>query len=290
MLDDQIPQALKLTIFRILVRPTLPLYPPEISREEIIKTAITTSAPLRTRENSTWKIGNIGVEGNYIYLRIGRIRLDHQSILNQTGDFVDTENEVAPYSHVFINTSTGTCSISRNADLSYYTENISLKLAKILNETLKHENIAAEIELEAIKDPIQFITKIQSAHLVTKFWVTVKRPNPLDVNRDFWQPTSKVLEDLNGNESTTEWNGNALNVNQSGVADIVSTAATTGGNAGATIKKNPNSPLLPITMTSNLTKVATSARESIRNIFNEISEAYNLVRSRGQRDESGPEE
>ena len=289
MLDEQIPQALKLTLFRILVRPTMPLYPLEIPREEIIKTAATAPLSLKTRKNSTWKIGNVRIEEQYIYLRIGRIRLDHQSILDSTGDFVDTENEVAPYSHVFINTAIGICSISRNVDLSYLTESISIVLTKLLNESLNRRDIAAEIELEPIKDPIEFIIKLQSAHLVTKLWVTVKRPNPLDVNRDFTLPTSRVLEELNGDESTTGWSGNALNVRQPGVVDIINSAATTGGNARATIKKNSNSPLLPITMTSNLARLGTFSRESIRNIFNEISESYNQIRTRGRNNDSGPE-
>jgi hypothetical protein len=69
---------------------------------------------------------------------------------------------------------------------------------------------------------------------------------------------------------------------------IINSAATTGGNAGATIKRNPKSPLLPITMASNLTKFSTTAKESIQKIFQEMLEIYNQIKTKGLDNDSGP--
>lgn len=139
-----------------------------------------------------------------------------------------------------------------------------------------------EIIIETIKDPTEFILKLRSAYQVSKFWVTVKRPNPLDANREFAQPTSRVLEAIGGNESKTEWTGSALNVQQDLVADIVHSAATTGGSAGATIKGTSTARLVKISIKSNVARFGTAANLLIQQIFLDIQAQYRYVRGRGE--------
>ncbi len=282
MPDVQIPQALQLTMFRIKVYPTLPLFTEPFSRPEILKSAIEHCPEISTRRGSAWHVGNISFIENQIYCRVGRTRLGYSSVIDEQGNFIDTESETAPYSHVFIEAELGVCAISRNPELSYETERISNYLQKLLNEAINNIDINFEIKIETIKDPTEFISKLRSAYQVNKLWVTIKRPNPVDVNREFARPTSRVLEAIGGSESKTEWTGSSLNVQQDLVADIVHSSATTGGSAGATIKGTSTSRPVKISIKSNVARFGTAANLLIQQIFLDIQAQYRYVRGRGE--------
>jgi hypothetical protein len=230
--------SITFTMFRITVHRdrNLPLLPvtqpaPEILRHALVELASPTDARMR------WRIGNLSpIDTSAFYFCFGRTGQTNLPQTNDAGDFVEQKHAVAPFAHVVVDTTLEVCAIAKSPKLSPHVETVGRALSINLCRSEFVKQALAEIELATIKDPQEFLDKLRSAHSVRRFWVTVRRPNPFDVEADFVRPTSKIVESLGANEAKTEWVGDTLNVEQDQVEEIVKSAAACGGDSGATVR------------------------------------------------------
>lgn len=268
-------------IFRITTHPKGSLIPLPDKPEKLLHKIIQGQLTTRFRSNSTWHIANnIHVE-NFSYFRIGKIVKSKISILNEDGNFADQTSEEAPYSHVFLIRDYGVIGISKNIHLSPKYNLIGEKIVQILNDSDITRDLNFEFQLRDIYDSSDFFARLGSAYSVKTLWVLLKRKNPWDINELFVKPTTTVLESLAGNEVKTEWTGPALSVDQPEVKDIVTSAAATGGDAGATVKDLEHGKYKRIRLKKGLITLDFDAGTLYLRVFQEILSKYLEVRHGG---------
>ena len=91
----------------------------------------------------------------------------------------------------------------------------------------------AEFEVAPIFDPTDLIAYLGRARAVSRFWVTFKRPNPFDADRDFQRPLQNVLVQSGGTKGKAQLEGENLIVES--LEKMARAAAATGDDAGATM-------------------------------------------------------
>jgi hypothetical protein len=184
-----------------------------------------------TRKGTAWHIGNLfNIDQDAIYLRIGKIAKSKIGIYDD-GAFIDKEFEQAPYTHVVVDVRLELCAIAKKTQLLPKPAGIAKQFARLLKESADTHNLQVErFEIEELKDPQEFIEYLRTSYSVSEFWVTFKRPNPWDANRDFHQPMSRLLEQSEGQEGQTKLRGETLKPDV--LEELARSAASGGDDAG----------------------------------------------------------
>lgn len=224
---------LEFQLFRIKVYPSeqLQVFEKIKSQQEILKEVILSLPSAEFRKDIVWHIGNISlIDNNGLYFRVGRITKSTIEVYHD-GNFVDAEFEAAPYTHVILDVLLGICAIAKKTKLSPKTIGIANQFIRLLNESDANKHRQAKFEIAAINDPEDFIIHLRRAYVISKFWVTFSKPNPWDVNEDFYKPMEKLLRESGGEKGKTELVGQ--NLKPDGLEDLARTAASTGNEAGA---------------------------------------------------------
>jgi hypothetical protein len=226
---------LEFQVFRISVffNQQIGMFNTEISRSEVLKNIILSKPDLIKNSEKIWHIGNVLEIGNStIYFRIGKTSKLTVELFHE-GNFVESEFETSPYTHVVLNTKLEICAIAKKIKLSPTISGISHRLIELFKNSsfIKNQNI--ELDIKAIKDPTDFISHLKSAYSVKKFWVTLSPPNAFDVDSDFTKPLSKITKELKAESAKAELRG--TNLDQNKLESISRSAASLGNNLSALI-------------------------------------------------------
>jgi hypothetical protein len=188
----------------------------------------------------TWHVGNISdLDESGMYFALGRTTRSTVEMYDPTsGNFVEAEFETAPYTHVICDTSLEVCGIARKSRLAQTAAGIARQLQNLLNASTS-ESTRWRFEVSAISDPEEFIAQLRAAYVVTRFGLTFTLPNPFDVNKDFQEPMERLLRDADGQRGKTLLNGKDLDTDV--LEELARSAAATGNDAEATIKRTANS-------------------------------------------------
>jgi hypothetical protein len=165
-----------------------------------------------------------------MYFRVGRISRSTLEVY-QDGVFADQEFETAPYTHVFLDIPLEVCCIAKKSRLAPTAVGVSHQFARLLNRSEFTRQMQAEFEIDPINDPKDLIAYLGSASSVQKFWITFKRPNPFDANKDFQQPMQNLLNSTGGSKGKTELQGTEMVVES--LEKMARAAAATGDDAAA---------------------------------------------------------
>lgn len=213
--------------------PQRQLFGTEWSRSDFLSECIDQLASVGAARGSAWHLGNrIHVDGAGIYFRVGRLSRSTVG-LYQNGNFVDQEFEVAPYTHVLLDTNLEVCAIAKNAKLSPRPSGIARQLSRLIRNSDIARSRNVDVEIHELSDPEDFIAHLRDAVAIQKFWVTFSRPNPFDIDEDFSKPLQGVLTAFNGQIGKAEIRGSELNA--SPLETVARSAAATGMDAGAVI-------------------------------------------------------
>jgi hypothetical protein len=182
------------TLFRIkIIRPSQVDFFEDVqqSHSDIIKAAINEKPFKEIRKGHVWHIGNIeevGEEG--LFFALGRVKkLITDKYDENSGDFVDVEDEQAPYTHVFIDLEYQICAIAHKAKVSQQVTGSAKNLAKLLAVT----NVASQNYF--MFDVPELIS---NAFVVKEFNISFSPPNPWDVEKDFHKPMENLLQQTGG--------------------------------------------------------------------------------------------
>lgn len=281
-------RELTLSLFRLTVHPsrTEPLLGTRLAalrtKPEIIRQAALERPSAAGRSGTVWHIGNVQeLSPSAIYFRLGRLTRRPFPLADATGDFVDEEFDVAPYTHVFVSADIEVCAIARKAELTPKVDALGRALARVLTKSEIAITHYVEFECAPIKDPTDFLAQLASSVEASRFWLVTRRPNPFDVEEDFAKPTAKVIESLKAQEARTEWKGDHLAVQDEHVADMVRSAASTGGDAGATIRPKTGASAVKIRLTGKQAELVIDSDqvvESISGVVDSLKKLYNRVR------------
>lgn len=212
----------------------------DLSPKEIFWRAIKEKPSLKLY-NGKWHIGNIKkLSENSGVFAVGKTTsklLDKFD--EETKDFTNEENTESPFTLVYYNLKIGLVSIVNKTKVSKTTKSIASRLCKMFNDTEVVKEQKVNVEIEDIKNPLTFLSQIDSAYSIKKFTAHFGGPNPFDADEHFQKPMSVYLQNANGIKGKTEIIGEDLD------ADVVHktavSLASTGNAATAKILETETS-------------------------------------------------
>lgn len=234
--------VLQLFAYRVTVHPNrqYPLLVKPFSKPDVLRRAVIEHPTVQWQRGARWHIGNAKqIRPTDLSFRIGRVRTVRLPQTDENGNYVQTDSDVTPNTPVFLDVANEICVIASNTALSAKVDTIAAGLAHVLTASRAATEAVAVIEAAPIKEPNHFIARLQSAAVVRRLWVVNRRPNPVDAEVEFVRPTSRVLEELGGDQVKTEWKGADLKVREKPATDIIKSTAATAGDAGATVFEGP---------------------------------------------------
>jgi hypothetical protein len=243
-------------LFRIKVFPSAQstLFESDKTPQQILVETIRSLPETRSRQGLVWHIGNVtDVDESSIYFRVGRTSKSTVEVYHD-GRFIDEEFETSPYTHVLLETQIEVCAIARKSKLADTTSGIARQLARLLNRSDSARAIRARFEVSMINDPEGFISRLRDAVSVETFWMTFTKPNAIDVDEDFIKPAERLLSEADGNRGKTQIQGKRMAVDV--LEQLSRSAASTGDNAGASVRQDENQPSIRISLRGNAVDLA----------------------------------
>ena len=235
-------QMLDFQLFRVKVYPSQQglLFDPPRTPSQVLQETVLSLPAAELRQGATWHIGNVTpLDELGMYFRVGRI--SHATLeVYQNGAFADQEFETAPYTHVFLDVPLEVCCIAKKSRLAPTAVGVGHQFARLLNRSELLGGCKPSLRFDPINDPQGLIDYLGRATSVQRFWITFKRPNPFDANRDFQQPMQKLLHDAGGAKGKTEVEGQ--NLNSQTLQDMSRAAAAAGDDAAAVMTVEPQAP------------------------------------------------
>ena len=249
---------------------------------DIMLKAIAEKPYAQFRQGYTWHIANLtAFDSATGYFAIGRTTPTSIPKLDQeTGDFVDTEDDTSPYTYVVYDAGIGLMAIQRESELVGVTEEIATKIQRLLNNTQAVRSRDMDVRIQAIPDPTDFIAKIENAYAIKKFTATFTGPNPIDADELFQKPLSVYLKATNGTEgaATVE----STHLNSEVVSAVARSTAATGNSASARIQEVKGKRAIKINLGGDPVKLPYEADEvDPKVVLEDAQAAYQKVRHEG---------
>lgn len=190
---------------------------------------------VEVRRGHTWHVGNLEqIDGTGFYFALGRTTRSTVSHFDEsTGNFVEEPFENAPYTHVVMDFRLQVCAIAAQARLSPTIPGIARQLARLFTDAIDGDR-AISVQVDALKDPNEFLALLDRAHEVYRFSMDFVRPNPWDVERDFQAPLQRTLQEAAGTHGRATLEGGALNVEP--LKRLARAAAASGDDAEAVMR------------------------------------------------------
>lgn len=245
---------LDFVVYRTTVHPNpnIPLFASNEPKPAILRAALVSAPTVETARGGRWHIGNItAVESDKVfYFRFGRLTRVSLQQTDDRGNFINLDLPHAPYTHGVADVEQELVALARNARLAPTPDALGRAFGRVLSSAVERRNVV--IEAAPLKNPTEFISRLRAAFTVERLWLVNRRPNPFDVERDFVRPTSRVAEELRAQTVRTDWKGPSLDVARPEIEEIIQTTASTGGDAGATLRDTDRSTPTRVSLSSNL--------------------------------------
>lgn len=258
-----------------------PLFEEKISRRDFLSELISKKPSSEIREGYVWHIGNIQPVGNDgLLFAVGRTTKSSKEKYDEiSGDFLQIDDEEAPFTYVLYDLVHSVIAISPKARLSPTVKGVARSIEKLFNEQPYTHDNGVRIEVAEISDPEGFIDQIRSAFAVVGFTVEFGEPNPFDVEKDFHEPMEKYLQSAGGEKGKTNIQG--ADLNRDTLEELTRSVASTGNEATARIRKRKGQ--RPITKHMKGDPVSVRVEEfgvpeKATKLLSKIKEAYQRVR------------
>ena len=255
---------------------------PEVEdKSSLIMSAILERPSAEIRKNNSWHIGNIEeIDTDGLFFLLGKGSRLSTSIYDENdGNFKEGLLEQAPYTFVFVDTSLQLCAIAKKNKVSQKIENIAKNLSNLLNKSDISIDRNVRFVLSQISNPNNFLNEIEKSYAVTKFIITLSKPNPSDSDKDFHEPLKKILKGTNAETGKTELNGKELD--KENISKITMSVSTTGDNASARLIIARGEKPITIHLGQNPARLHTKIQElkddKIK-FFNKIQNMYFRIR------------
>lgn len=209
----------------------------DMSPKQIFESIIGEKPSYEFREGYQWHIGNVEkINDDSGYFAIGRTT---SSILakydEESKNFIEEMYDDSPYTHVLFNTNLGLIAIARKNKLAPTTYGISRKIEKMFELTKIVKDSGVEVDIDIIRDPKDFLSKIRKSYAIKKYTASFGGPNPFDADDYFQKPMSIYLKEANGKKGKTIIEGDDLD--HAVVEKVTVAIAATGNDASARIQQ-----------------------------------------------------
>jgi hypothetical protein len=274
-------------LFRLRVERPLQatiFHEPELPNMEIVRRSIEEQPTAQTRKGALWALGNLrrilddvaysGALGKVRQRKAEKYDEDHKT-------FSQELFEEAPFTLVIFDVNLQICAIATKSDLGNPAQ-LARTLATLLTSSATAQNRGVRIIASQIKDPREFLTHLRRAERITRFEVTFKRPNPIDVEQDFLKPMEKILAETGGENGKTTLSGDGLSSGP--LEELSNSAAATGDNASAKLKLPEHDKFVTKSLNNNPATISTNesqTRDGLEQIAMRMRELYNIIRRAG---------
>lgn len=250
------------------------------SASEILRQAIL-EKPTDMSLGARWHIGNVEeVVPDGLYFALGRAGRSRVPVLDEaTGNFLETEQENAPYTQVVVDVPLEVAAIGHRSSLAPDVTGVARRLERLLAQTDVARNERVAFQVSPISLPESFIRDLQRAYAITSFTVTFTKPNPLDVEGDFLRPMERLAQEANGSNGSTTIRGVALDPQP--LTELTRSAAATGDDAKAWIKPEVGQRSVKRSLrgdTAKITQDGLESREDRQSLLERLRTAYARVR------------
>jgi len=228
-------------LFRITLHESnqLPLYPDDSPRAEVLKKMLSSHPRVAGWGRKMWEVGNAEAIGDTsLYFRLGRASRRQVPVMDEIGDFLDEDINIAPYSHCILDLESQLLAMTFNPNLSASISSQGKALHSVLTAKLQEYPQFQSIELRQLPDPREFIAKIKSAFAVSNFWIKVGKPNPFDPESHFVQPLTQLNKAIGSDQAKVALAGKDLD--RDVIERIANSASLIGSDGGATLRNREN--------------------------------------------------
>jgi hypothetical protein len=257
----------------------------DLTPGQMLLAAILEKPSIELLKGFQWHIGNVQMFSDATgYFAVGRTtKSTVEKFDNQTGNFIEEEQEESPYTHCVFDSTIGIIGIAKKPNLSRTTIGIANRLEELLSlATIAMRNQVA-VQVRPIPNPDGFLKDIAKAFRVFSFTATFGGPNPFDADAYFQKPMSVYLSSANGEKGRTIINGDDLN--REVLREVTRSTAATGNEASARIQKFPRQKAITINLKGDPIKRKYDEEDHRpRLVLADLSNQYERVRH----DEANP--
>lgn len=267
-------------LYRIkFIKPSqLQLFGDDISASDIFLKALKEKPSVELRLNNVWHIGNIecfdDMTGCFAIGRTTKTTVEKYD--NETGNFIETEDDSGPYTFVLFDRSIGLLGIAKKSKVAPDVPAIARKIKNILLNCKTIKEYGVDVKVSFIPDPESFLQKIKTAYSIKRFKAFFTGPNPVDADELFQKPLSVYCQKVGAEKGSVEVQGEGLN--EETVAAVSKSTASSGNVATARIQKRKGKKTISISLKGDAVKVTVDSKITKRSALAEVKEAYLEVR------------
>jgi len=275
-------------MFRLTVHEkTIPdMFSENLTKQEFLKQLLFHLQSFEPKQAIFWHIGNFEeLADDAIYFRFGRVLKKKISNLDEKGDFVDNDINLAKYSHCVVDFNLQFLTISFNSNLSPSIISIGRALEKLLNTASADFPNYESIEVRIIPDYKEFLIRIKESYSVNRFWIKIRKPNPFDLDKDFIKPLSKLNSEMNSNEVKVELAGEDLD--KTNIETLTESTTLAGSEGGAYIQEDEESKQTYINLGKNNLSFSSEfddSKEKKEELLKKLRQNYKTIRDNFSKD------
>lgn len=204
--------AFNLYRVRLFKNPQISLWE-GLDRTEALRLSLFSKPSIQGRGANQWHIGNVeAISDRAIAFRFGRESPSTKESFDPIRhDFRQQDEPVGPSSSAIIDLPLGVISIAMRSSLAPTPEGIGKRLEALLQQSGPLQESGYSLRVDPIYDPTEFLEKLASAYRITSFWVSFRRPNPIDALRWLQEPLQNALQEAEGQKGVMAMEGEALN-------------------------------------------------------------------------------
>lgn len=273
--------SIEYSLFRVkFVKPRqAPLFGGDITPRDAFLGALESRPSGELRLGHVWHIGNIRYFSRTTgYFAVGRTTNATIEKFNEdTGDFVEEEQETSPYTHCVFDADIGFIGIAKKSSLSQTAKGVANRIEQLLARTPVVSDYGLSVEIPPIPDPEGFIRALQTAYRVSRFTATFRGPNPFDADEHFQKPLSVYLASANGNKGKAQIHGDDLN--RDVLQAVTRSTAATGNEASARITKSRSQKPITVNLRGDPVKKRYDEAEHVPEVvLSDLTNLYHRVR------------
>lgn len=221
----------------------------ESSRRNVLRDVVMATPSSEFRAGTQWHIGNVQEVGNHgIFFCIGKSSESDIEVYEQ-GKFFTEDIERAPFTETILDVRLQCIGIAKDYNVAQSAEVIADRLQRLMNKSPVAEKKEAVFDIKQVKDPKEFLEYLRDAYAITKYKITLPRPNAWDVDEDFVKPVQGVISKVNGQSADAEIKGQ--NLDSEKLEEVTRSAASTGDNVEASIREERDGKLKRKKMSGN---------------------------------------
>lgn len=227
---------------------------------------------------SEWHIGNVKLFDDFSgSFAVGRTtKKTVEKFDKESGDFIDELDDSAPYTIVIFDAKIGLIGIAKKSVLAPNASSIARRVKDLLSTTKTAIDFGADVRIDVIPDPEDFLDKLRGAYSIRKFRATFTGPNPVDADELFQKPLSVYAQNMGASSGTLEVTGEALN--EEVAESVAKSTAATGNTASARVVPYKGNKPKNIKMKGDAVVVIVEEGATSAQVLKKMHEEYSRVR------------